>query len=273
MDFLNILFGFFLILKLDFEGFVILFNSIPIELTWFLFLIVSFSFVLIFLKLFGKVGLYVYSVIAIIAANIQVLKIVKFSFFSDPIALGTILFASTFLCTDILTEYYGAKSARKNILIGFAGFLLMTFLMIFTLGFTPLNTSSAGNDFAWALNTQQNLIGIFMPFPIFFVSSMISYLFSQYFDVWIYEKISELTNKKFLWFRNNLSTMISSLIDNTIFSIFAWIILNPNPLDFNTVLFTFILGTYILRIFIALFDTPFIYLAKFLLPNKKNEPI
>ena len=87
------------------------------------------------------------------------------------------------------------------------------------------------------------------------------------------EKISELTNKKFLWFRNNLSTMISSLIDNTIFSIFAWIILNPNPLDFNTVLFTFILGTYILRIFIALFDTPFIYLAKFLLPNKKNEPI
>ena len=91
MDFLNILFGFFLILKLDFEGFVILFNSIPIELTWFLFLIISFSFVLIFLKLFGKVGLYVYSVIAIIAANIQVLKIVKFSFFSDPIALGTIL--------------------------------------------------------------------------------------------------------------------------------------------------------------------------------------
>ncbi len=102
---------------------------------------------------------------------------------------------------------------------------------------------------------------------------MIAYLFSQYFDVWFYEKISNITKKRFLWLRNNFSTMISALIDNTIFSIFAWIILNPNPLDFNTVLFTFILGTYVLRVFIAIFDTPFIYLAKYFLPNKENEQI
>ena len=100
---------------------------------------------------------------------------------------------------------------------------------------------------------------------------MIAYLFSQYFDVWFYEKISMLTKKKFLWIRNNFSTMLSALLDNTIFSVFAWIIFNPNPLDFNTVLFTFILGTYILRIIIAILDTPFIYLAKYFLPNQINE--
>ena len=98
---------------------------------------------------------------------------------------------------------------------------------------------------------------------------MIAYLVSQFFDIWFFDKISKFTKKKFLWFRNNFSTMISSLLDNTVFSLFAWIILNPNPLDFDTVLFTFILGTYILRVFIALIDTPFIYLAKFLLPKKK----
>ena len=65
--------------------------------------------------------------------------------------------------------------------------------------------------------------------------------------------------------------MTSALIDNTIFSIFAWIILNPDPLDFNTVLFTFILGTYFLRIIIAILDTPFIYLAKNFLPKNSNE--
>ena len=67
--------------------------------------------------------MYVYTVLAIIVANIQVLKIVNFPFFENPIALGTILFSTTFLTTDILTEYYGVKSARKNILIGFLGFL------------------------------------------------------------------------------------------------------------------------------------------------------
>ena len=273
MDFINIFIGFFLIFKLDFTNFVIVYNSISIEYTWIVFLIFSFVCVLIFLKFFGEIGLYIYTVIAVIAANIQVLKLVKFSFFLEPVALGTILFASIFLCTDILAEYYGTKSARKNIILGFFGFLLMTLFMLFTLGFEPLNKTNAGETYAWALETQNNLLGIFLPFPIFFVSSMIAYLFSQFFDIWFFDKISKFTKKKFLWFRNNFSTMISSLLDNTVFSLFAWIVLNPNPLDFNTVLFTFILGTYILRVFIALIDTPFIYLAKFLLPKKNNERI
>ncbi|SVC77235.1 uncharacterized protein METZ01_LOCUS330089 [marine metagenome] len=147
----------------------------------------------------------------------------------------------------------------------------MTIIMLFTLGFTPLESDNVGEEYAWALPIQKNLLGIFIPFPTFFVASMIAYLFSQYFDVWFYEKISYLTDKKFLWLRNNISTMTSSLLDNTIFSIFAWIIFNPNPLDFNTVIFTFILGTYILRIVIAILDTPFIYLAKYFVPNRMND--
>ena len=81
MDFINIFIGFFLIFKLDFTNFVIVYNSISIEYTWIVFLIFSFVCVLIFLKLFGEIGLYIYTVIAVIAANIQVLKLVKFSFF------------------------------------------------------------------------------------------------------------------------------------------------------------------------------------------------
>ena len=82
--------------------------------------------------------------------------------------------------------------------MGFASFLLMTLIMLFTLGFTPLETSVIGAEYSWALPIQNNLLGIFMPFPTFFAASMIAYLFSQYFDVWFYEKISYLTNKKFL---------------------------------------------------------------------------
>ena len=271
MNPLNIFEGLFQLLVFNFDGFVTIFNSTSIEITWLIFLIISFTSLLILLKFFGEVGLYVFTTVAVIVANIQVLKIVKFPFFNEPVALGTILFASTFLCTDILAEYYGTKSARKNILLGFSGFLLMTILMLFTIGFKPLNEIEISESYAWALPIQDHLLGIFMPFPIFFGASMIAYLTSQFFDVWFFDKISKITNKKFLWLRNNFSTIISSLIDNTLFSIFAWIIFNPNPLDFNTVLFTFIFGTYVLRIIIALFDTPFIYLAKFFLPNNYNE--
>ena len=262
--------GFTKIFSLDFIGFINLLNQTPVIITWLIFLLVCFLVILIFLKLFGEVGMYIYTVIAIIVANIQVLKIVNFPFFYNSIALGTILFSTTFLSTDILAEYYGTNYARKNILIGFVSFLVVTIFMLFTIGFTPLSLVGAGDEYSWALPVQENLLGIFLPFPSFFIASMIAYLVSQYFDVWFYSKLLLLTNKKFLWFRNNLSTIISALLDNTIFSIFAWIVLNPNPLDFNTVLFTFILGTYVLRIFIAIIDTPIIYLAKYFLPNKIN---
>ncbi len=245
------------------------------EIVWFVMLILCFAAILIFLRLFGYVGLYVYSAIAIIAANIQVLKQANFNFFSSinekiipfyepsPIALGTILFASTFLCTDILSEYYGKEKARKNVLIGFCSFLLMTILMLVTIGIQPAEDE-------WVSMVQESLAILFTPMTSIFVASMIAYLISQYFDIWFFSYLKEISSNKLLWLRNNVSTALSSLIDNTIFSIFAWIILNPNPFPLSDVIMTFILGVYLLRVFIAILDTPFIYLARYFIPEEKN---
>ena len=156
--------------------------------------------------------------------------------------MGTILFASTFLCTDILAEYYGPKQARKNVIFGFSGFLLMTFMMLFTLGFKPLTFEVAGEDYIWALSVHDNLKNVFLPIPNFFIASMIAYLVSQYFDIWFFKFLSNITNNKFLWLRNNLSTLISSFIDNTIFSLFAFIFLADKPLTLSVVIMTYILA-------------------------------
>jgi len=232
-------------------------NSINPFLIWIAMLIFCFASILLFLKLFGYVGLYIYSSIAIIAGNIQVLKTVDFFYSPEPIALGTILFASIFLCTDILSEYFGKAKAKKNVLIGFISFLFMTIIMLFTIGFKP-------SSIDWS---QDNLVNVFTPMTRFFIASMIAYLVSQYFDVWLYNFIKKLTLNNFLWLRNNLSTILSSLIDNTIFSLLAWIILNPEPETMYNVIMIYIFGTYLLRILIALIDTPFLYLAKFFIPK------
>ena len=246
------------------------------EVVWFIMLVLCFLSILVFLRLFGYVGLYVYSAIAIIAANIQVLKQANFNFFSSinekiipfyepsPIALGTILFASTFLCTDILSEYYGKEKAKKNVLIGFCSFFLMTILMLVTIGIQPAEDE-------WVSMVQESLAIIFTPMTSIFVASMIAYLISQYFDIWFFSYLKTVSSNKLLWLRNNVSTAVSSLIDNTIFSIFAWIILNPNPFPLSDVIMTFILGVYLLRVFIALLDTPFIYLARYFIPKEKNS--
>ena len=228
-------------------------NSLSTELMWLIMLLFCFFSILIFLKLFGYVGIFIYSALAVIAANIQVLKTVDFFYSPEPVALGTILFASTFLCTDILSEYFGKDKARTNILIGFCAFLFMTILMVITIGFKPSTQD-------WV---QESLSNVFTPMTRFFIASMIAYLISQYFDVWFYSYLRNYTSQKYLWLRNNLSTALSSLVDNTVFSIFAWILLNPEPIDIYKVIMIYILGTYLLRILIALLDTPFIYIAKF----------
>ena len=234
-------------------------NSLSTELMWIIMLLFCFSSILIFLKLFGYIGIFIYSALAVIAGNIQVLKTVDFFYSPEPVALGTILFASTFLCTDILSEYYGKDLARKNILIGFCSFLFMTLLMVITIGFKP-------SSLDWV---QESLSNVFTPMTRFFIASMIAYLISQYFDVWFYNYLKNITSQKYLWFRNNLSTVVSSLVDNTVFSIFAWILLNPEPVSIYKIIMIYIFGTYILRIIIALLDTPFIYIAKFFI--KKNN--
>ena len=91
-------------------------QSGPPEFVWLLLLIVCFSAVLILSRLFGEAGLVAYVVVALLGANIQVLKQVQFSVYDDPVALGTILFASTYLATDILTEHYGRSAARRAVL-------------------------------------------------------------------------------------------------------------------------------------------------------------
>lgn len=75
-------------------------------------LILAYGGTLIWLRLFGKSGLYGWTVIATIAANIEVLLLIDA--FGMEQTLGNVLFASTFLATDILSECYGKKAAQRR---------------------------------------------------------------------------------------------------------------------------------------------------------------
>ena len=72
--------------------------------------------VIVMYKLFGKQGLFCFTSIATIAANIEVLIMVKA--FGMVMTLGNVLFASTFLITDIVSEVYGKKDAKRAVHIG-----------------------------------------------------------------------------------------------------------------------------------------------------------
>ncbi|GAI81265.1 unnamed protein product [marine sediment metagenome] len=87
------------------------------EFLWLGLVIFTFLGILLSYRLFGKTGLFVWTGVAMIVCNIQVLKtLVLFGMVST---LGNALYGTTFLVTDILNEIYGKKEAKRAVWIGF----------------------------------------------------------------------------------------------------------------------------------------------------------
>lgn len=222
------------------------------ELLWIIFMIVDLSIALIVFRLFGKKGLFMLIAANIIICNIQVLKTVEM--FGITATLGNVLYGSIFFATDVISELYGKKEAKRAVLIGFSSLLIMTLYMQFSLLFTP-----APEDFA-----SPHLSALFGFMPRIALGSLTAYLLSQFHDVWAFHYWKEKTKGKYLWLRNNLSTLVSQMIDSFVFCLIAFLGLFP-----LNVWFEVLITTYLFKLIVALFDTPFIYLAKKIEESKK----
>ncbi|WP_194841983.1 queuosine precursor transporter [Gracilibacillus salitolerans] len=225
------------------------------ELLWIIFAIINFALLLFMYRVFGKAGLFVWIGMSTVIANIQVLKTVEM--LGLVATLGNITYGTVFLATDILNENHGKKEAKKAVWMGFSSLLIMTIVMQFVLRFTP-----HADDFA-----QGSLETIFELIPNISIGSMLAYVVSQYIDVWIYGKIKQLLpSNKYLWIRNNGSTMISQFIDTLIFCSIAFYDVHQFDVWLN-ILFT----TYIIKFVVSALDTPFLYIAKKIKPKIEHK--
>lgn len=204
-----------------------------------------------FFKLFGKTGLYAWTVICTIAANIEVLILVHA--FGLDTTLGNVLFASSFLATDIMSEIYGKKEANKCVWIGIAANI--TFIVISQSWF--LYVPAEGDTMASPIRT------VFANTPRVMLSSLFAYAICEIYDVWAYHTIWAWTEKKysnkkaFLWLRNNGSTLVSQLINVIVFNLAAFAGVFPKDVMIQVLIFG-----YLIFIVTSLMDTPFVYLAR-----------
>ncbi|MFI3212703.1 MAG: queuosine precursor transporter [Eubacteriales bacterium] len=227
------------------------------ELILIISLIAIYGGVLLFYKFLGKTGLYAWTAIATIAANIEVCILVNA--FGMEQTLGNILFASTFLVTDILSENAGAKAANVAVKIGI--FSNLSFILISQSWFlyTP-------NENDWV---SDSLYQVFANTPRFMIVGLSVYALCQVFDVWFYHYIWKKTevyfgdSKKGLWLRNNGSTMISQLLNAILYTMFAF----GGLYDGNT-LFHIVISSYIIFLITSLCDTPAVYLSRRITPHE-----
>lgn len=214
-------------------------------------LIVIFGATVFAYRCFGKTGLYAMTVISSVTSNIECL--IMINAFGMEQTLGNVFFAATFLITDILSENHSKKDADRAVWLG-----------IFTSVFFIIITQSwmlyAPSETDWVMPSVRI---IFSNTPRTMLASLAVYAVSQFLDVRLYHMWWKLTEKKcgssgkFLWVRNNGSTLISQLINTVLFTICAF----AGIYDTST-LISIMFSSYVIYIFTSLCDTPAIYLAR-----------
>lgn len=222
------------------------------ELLWLTTLTLDLGGTVLLYRLFGKAGLQVAIATAIILANLQGPKLTVI--FGMETSLGVIFYSSIFFATDVLSENYGRAEANKAVRMGFAVSVIVLLMLSFATLYLP-STRPASAAFSADIHAAFTTIVDFAPRMI--AGSLAAYFISQSFDVWAFHRLKVMTCGRWLWLRNNLSTLSSQVIDTAIFSLVVWapVVGLYNALALGA-------SKYVFKMAIALIDTVFIYWAR-----------
>lgn len=203
-----------------------------------------FSSVVVCHALFGKVGMISWVPIATILANIITAKNVNV--FGLSTAIGTVMFASTFLATDILSECYSPDDAKKAVYMGLFADVILIIATQIALTYTP-------SQFDYAHDSMVTLFSLNIRISI---ASAVMYFISNMGDIFIFNELKVKMHGKKLWVRNNVSTILCNCLENFGFIALAfWGIY-----DIKTII-TIAFSTSVIELLVALLDTPFLYIA------------
>ena len=172
---------------------------------------------------------------------------------------GVIVYAASFLVTDLISEVYGKKEAMTAVLLGFASMLVFSLYSLLMTKWTaaPFWGNQEAFELVVGLSFRITIAGIF------------SFLISQTWDVMVFHLLkkdnSSYGKPKHLWIRNNVSTITSQFIDSTMFISIAFIGIYDNIIGM-------IVAQWFVKCIIAILDTPFAYWGRYILNPPVEKP-
>ncbi len=184
---------------------------------------------------------------SLITSNVLSSKLVAIGSLTVPAAV--VAYPITFLMTDVIGELWGREEANRTVRLGLICQVLSLILigLALILPVAPFADNQAA--FSAILGSSIRVIA----------ASMVAYLLSQTWDVWIFHRIRDAyiarhgstAGGRWLW--NNLSTMTSQMIDTAVFITLAFAGTGAN-------LPNMILSQYLVKLVYAAADTLPFYL-------------
>ena len=203
---------------------------------------------------FGRSGLYIAVILGKVLGNLQGGKVSDLEVlgYTFTVSMGAIMYSCIYFATDLINEKYGRAFANEAVILGAIANVVVMLTLVLSTYYLPSEIAKSSDAVHEAIST----LAYYSPW--FVIGSLTAYLISQTFDVWMFHKLKVFTNGKYLWLRNNVSTLSSQALDTLIYT-FVWVL--AGDMTFIVAL-SIALTKYIFKIFIALLDTIFIYLVK-----------
>ena len=174
------------------------------------------------------------------------------------VSVGIFFVPVLFLTTDIIGEVFGRKEASRFVNMATIMLVLLFVMMSACIAIKPNESWDMQEQYATVFGSSMRMT----------IASLISFVVAQQLDVFMFSLWGKITKGKHLWIRNNMSTIVSQLIDTTIFEFIAFWHLTPK---FTTsYIFSLILPYWLFKVVFALLDTPFCYLGVWWLSVKKK---
>lgn len=166
--------------------------------------------------------------------------------FGLPITLGTALYVTIFLATDVLTENYGRKVAVDTARLSVCALILFQiYLQAIRIADPAADVQSLSDAMTVVFSTSLRIV----------TAGLVVYYISQMFDIAIYDWLKQRYGDQSLWLRNNVSTLLSQLFDTFAFAFLAFYGAFEGWLALAAV-------AYCVKAFVIIVDTPFAYLSR-----------
>lgn len=195
-------------------------------------------------------ALYIFCIVTTELMGIKTFPIAQFSWLHLNASVAIFLFPIIFTINDVVTEVHGKERARGMAKIGLIT-VAMTFIFAWIATSLPPSTRFLGTEAAFdtVFKSALRISG----------ASMIAFAIAQATDILVFTKIRQKLGKKSLWLRNNASNFIGQFLDTAIFITLAFYSFGK-PFDDN---FSFLLGLiipyWLLKCFMSVIETPFVY--------------
>ncbi len=177
-------------------------------------------------------------------------RVIPLAFFDTiSVSVGILTVPLMFLITDIVEEVHGKDKVKEFIFVGVSSMLVLILITAISVHL-PASARSINDE------TYRSIFNVTIRMTI---ASILAFVIAQTHDMWSFDFWKRKTEGRFLWLRNNASTIVSQLIDSTIFMFVAFY--KSAPMWDAIFVISLIVPYWIFKILFALLDTPFAYLG------------